>query len=267
MNKTLLVLLCFCCQMVFAQTNDYKITYKQFLSYGDKLQRDAVLYVKENQPTVMHTLMASTVVLKEKERPKLPEPTNGSTVIIRSGAEKGKPFDYSVFPDNYMKVDQQSNKNVAIDYIGTKRGFIVKDDQLKYTWKITSETKKIKDYTCYKATTTFRGNNFEAWFTPDIPINAGPWKWYGLPGLIVEVHDVEKKEIYLLEKVEKLTEEIPFPSEKLKTTTLKDFVIEKDDFFGNPLGGTLGRDTTVTSNYKRGGLEKVYEWEEETKKQ
>ena len=253
MNKILLVLLCFCCQMISAQTNDYKITYKQFLSYGDKLQRDAILYVKENQPSIMHRPMASTVVLKEQERPKPSVSTNSSTVIIRSGTGTGKPFDYSVFPDLYIRVDQQNNTNSAIDYIGTKRGFVVVDDQLKYSWKITSETKKIKEYTCYKATTTFRGNNFEAWFTPDIPINAGPWKWYGLPGLIVEVHDVEKKEIYLLEKVEKLTEEAPFPTKNLKTITLKDFVIEKDDFFGNPLGGTLDRDTTVTTNYKRSG--------------
>src|SRR6218665_698056 len=108
-------------------------------------------------------------------------------------------------------VDQQSNKNTAIDYIGLKRGFIVIDDNLKYNWKITSETKKIQNYTCYKATTSFRGNNFEAWFTPDIPLNIGPWKWYGLPGLILEAYDVEKKNVFLLEKIEKLTQEMPFP--------------------------------------------------------
>src|SRR5690606_32137339 len=135
--------------------------------------------------------------------------------------------------------------------MGTKRGFIVIDDNLKYTWEINAETNQVQNYTCYKATAAFRGNTVEAWFTPEIAINADPWKWYGLTGLIVEVYDLEKKEIYLLEKIEKLTEEIPFPSEKLKTVSLKDFVIEKDDFLGNPLGGSLDRNTTETTNYKR----------------
>lgn len=60
MKKCFLVVLLFSCQIFVAQTqtNDYKITYKQFISYGDKLKRDAILYVKENQPTVMHRIMA-----------------------------------------------------------------------------------------------------------------------------------------------------------------------------------------------------------------
>lgn len=90
----------------------------------------------------------------------------------------------------------------------------------------------------------------------------GPWKWYGLPGLIVEVYDMEKKEIYLLEKIEKLTEDIPFPKNKLKSISLKDYIVEKEEFFGNPLGGSLDRNTTVTTDYKRSGLEKIFEWEE-----
>lgn len=87
---------------------------------------------------------------------------------------------------------------------------------LNYTWEITSQTKKNKEYTCYKATTTFRGNSYKAWFTPHIPLNVGQLKWYGLPGIFIEAYDVEKKEIYLLEKIKKLTENISFPKNKLE---------------------------------------------------
>lgn len=54
-------------------------------------------------------------------------------------------------------------------------------------WNILDETKKIHNYTCQKAETTFRGRNYEAWFTTDIPIPDGPWKFRGLPGLIVYI--------------------------------------------------------------------------------
>ena len=46
-------------------------------------------------------------------------------------------------------------------------------------------------YPCQKATATFRGRDYEAWFTPEIPVNDGPWKFFGLPGLILKVTDAE----------------------------------------------------------------------------
>lgn len=59
--------------------------------------------------------------------------------------------------------------------------------QLK--WRILSKSKTILGYTCQCATVTFRGRDYEAWFTADIPLSYGPWKFQGLPGLILEVSD------------------------------------------------------------------------------
>ncbi|MEG1229789.1 MAG: GLPGLI family protein [Flavobacterium sp.] len=255
MKKLYLLALLMCCQIMWSQVNDYKITYKKFES---NLKRDAVLYVKENQPTVMQTIMASTVPIKViKDTTYINE--NGATVRESSGGHT----DYSKFPDDYIKIDHSKNKIEMIKDIH-KRKYLV-TDELNYEWKITSETKKIKNYTCYKATTNFRGNNFEVWFTPDIPINAGPWKWYGLPGLIVEATDTDKSEIYLLEKVEKLTTEIPFPSSKSEKKNLKQYLKEADDAFEAMFALHNDRNVTVTHiETKRVGLERIYEWEENT---
>ncbi|QXP78924.1 MULTISPECIES: GLPGLI family protein [Winogradskyella] len=66
----------------------------------------------------------------------------------------------------------------------------VKEKNIEFNWVITEESKKIGEYVCYKATTqNFRGRNYEVWFTYDIPVPTGPWKFHGLPGLILEVHD------------------------------------------------------------------------------
>lgn len=59
----------------------------------------------------------------------------------------------------------------------------------KPQWKIETETKEIIGYKCQKATTTFRGRAWTVWFTKDIPIQDGPWKLWGLPGLILEAED------------------------------------------------------------------------------
>ncbi|MDR1091417.1 MAG: GLPGLI family protein [Prevotella sp.] len=58
-------------------------------------------------------------------------------------------------------------------------------------WDITSDTLTVLGYLCQKATATFRGRSYEAWFTPEIPVNDGPWKLYGLPGLILKASDAE----------------------------------------------------------------------------
>ncbi|MDE6073514.1 MAG: GLPGLI family protein [Muribaculaceae bacterium] len=56
-------------------------------------------------------------------------------------------------------------------------------------WTITDSVKNIIGYECFKATTDFKGRQWTAWFTPEIPISDGPWKLHGLPGLILEAYD------------------------------------------------------------------------------
>src|SRR5690606_9012639 len=131
------------------------------------------------------------------------------------------------FPDEYIKVNHVANKIEMIRDIRKK--FFLVTDEINYSWQITNETKKIQNFTCYKATTSFRENTFEAWFTPEIPINAGPWKWYGLPGLIVEATDKDQSVIFKLEKIEKLTEEIPFPSKSLTKISLQQYFKKADE--------------------------------------
>ena len=257
MKNLLLLALLFCCQIMFAQTNDYKITYKRF--EGNR-KRDAVLYVKENQPTVMQTIMASTAQIKV-----LKDTTYVDEKGVRVTQSFGSSTDYSKFPDEYLKVDPATNKIEMIQSVLNKKFLIT--DELNYSWKITNETKKIQNYTCYKATTSFRGNNFEAWFTPDIPINAGPWKWYGLPGLILEATDKDQSVVFKLEKIEKLTEEIPFPASNSKKMTLQEYFQMADEASDAFFASQNDRNITVTTTVLgRFGLERVYEWEEEPKK-
>lgn len=87
--------------------------------------------------------------------------------------------------------------------------FLIKDSLTDWNWQLGKETKQIGAYTCYKATatrevtrTTFSRKGDEdkeekvtteetvvAWWTPQIPISQGPNKYWGLPGLILELND------------------------------------------------------------------------------
>lgn len=109
----------------------------------------------------------------------------------------------------------QLYKNIKEERISSQRDmmgktFLVKDQLKKIDWKLEKETKKIGNYTCYKATAKIMrpniGRGFEdeeneesepeeqevqvtAWYTPEIPISNGPENYWGLPGLILETND------------------------------------------------------------------------------
>lgn len=75
-------------------------------------------------------------------------------------------------------------------------------DKAVIEWNIGDETKEILGYKCFIATAHFRGNDWIAWFTPDIPLSLGPWKFGGLPGLILEIYDSDRHYIYEIKGLE-----------------------------------------------------------------
>ena len=60
-----------------------------------------------------------------------------------------------------------------------------------FKWKFAQETKSILGYKCTKATCNFRGRDYVAYFTREFPFKAAPWKFHGLPGVILEVYSTD----------------------------------------------------------------------------
>lgn len=89
----------------------------------------------------------------------------------------------------------------------------VKEDQ-KPEWKILPEKQKIGAYNAQKATTAYGGREWIAWFSTDIPFQDGPYKFYGLPGLIVKLEDTTGSHIMTLVGNKKM--EAPAPSEDME---------------------------------------------------
>lgn len=60
-------------------------------------------------------------------------------------------------------------------------------------WKIEEDMDSIASYLCQKATCWFRGRTYNAWFATDIPLSVGPYKFHGLPGLILKISDEDNQ--------------------------------------------------------------------------
>ena len=81
-------------------------------------------------------------------------------------------------------------KQTYIDKISKKTfGY---EDELKFEWQTTTEKIKIGEYNTQKATTEYGGRKWTAWFAADVPFQDGPYRFYGLPGLIVKIEDEGK---------------------------------------------------------------------------
>ena len=90
-----------------------------------------------------------------------------------------------------------------------------------YEWELTGETAHWEGYTVQQAVTTYGGREWVAWFAPDIPFSDGPYKFGGLPGLILRLYDTRKH--YVFELASLAPQEIPgdieiADSRRLRTT-------------------------------------------------
>lgn len=85
-------------------------------------------------------------------------------------------------------------------------------------WMLANEKQTICSYQCQKATCHWRGRDYVAWFTSAIPLKSGPWKFGGLPGLIMKIYDT--KHLYTWEAV--AVEKGSFPIYQLEERFFKD---------------------------------------------
>lgn len=150
-------------------------------------------------------------------------------------------FNNVIYIKNLDQNYKMSSRFIEVDYIHS-------GDIPEFHWTIHDSTKVIAGYTAQKATCSHNGFNYTAWFAPEIPISAGPWKFRGLPGLIISVKDSNEEYVYELRGLNTQERYIILPkydyveiSEK-KYTELRRLAIESEGFSETH---TLSRQTTT----------------------
>ena len=67
------------------------------------------------------------------------------------------------------------------------------EDLGEMNWTLEDGNETICGYVCNKASTTYGGRKWTVWYAPDIASSAGPWKFNGLPGLVLAASDQESQ--------------------------------------------------------------------------
>ncbi|BFO67636.1 hypothetical protein KCF3NO3_36190 [Chryseobacterium sp. KCF3-3] len=113
---------------------------------------------------------------------------------------KGKNYDRNL---SYIIEKNYSQKTINL-YDKYKSVSLVTIDQEIPKWKIENEFKKINDLNCQKAVADYKGRTWEAWFSKDFPVSDGPYKFSGLPGLVVAIKDGDNDHVFELVQIKKI---------------------------------------------------------------
>lgn len=142
---------------------------------------------------------------------------------FKNGINFVKEFNASTLCKARVYKNYEENKLHVIDNINNNF-FIIEENLIPQDWVIYDETMTIEGYKCQKAECNWRGRDWIAWFTQEIQINEGPWKFYGLPGLIIKLHDTKHHYDFCLAGIKNIEEKIdirPLYTKKINDTSVR----------------------------------------------
>ncbi|AYN02651.1 GLPGLI family protein [Chryseobacterium sp. 3008163] len=177
-----------------AQRFYYELTYRPDKALSDKEKTTTILDINKDKSIYRdYTVMAQDSILKS-EMEKMQK--SGVYTEMEKMIKMPK-FSYRVYkfyPDN--------NNIAYVD--GIEKSFYGYKEKINLPWDILKDKSFIEGYNCQKASLKFGGRIWNAWFTQELPFQDGPYKFGGLPGLIVKIEDSEQDYVWLLKGNKKI---------------------------------------------------------------
>lgn len=228
MNSIKIILLIFTSINIFGQN-------KQFL-YEYKFIPDST-----NMENVEREIMVLNIGNNKSEFYSFEKYKSDST--LSADAKKGISSMPSNVKMNYDRVVRNINTQ-KIEYITPLPPYRYSVSQsIDLKWNILAEFDVVLGYNVQKATREFGGRKWIAWFAKEIPIQSGPYKFFGLPGLILKIEDDHKNHIFELKGIKNTKGEFNYPYvnnfKDVKITYSKYVKIYKN-FRKNPMAGSVG---------------------------
>lgn len=140
---------------------------KSMFTSESKLLRDSLRSVLKLQEK-------SDLKRSKKDKSDFPKMANGKVI-------------QPTFFDYFILKDLNNNTVNLVENVGSKQIYYQEDRKIK--WQILPDTSDFKGHKIQKAVVSFGGRQWTAWFAPDIKISDGPYKFCGLPGLILKLED------------------------------------------------------------------------------
>ncbi len=188
MRKNITIIINFFVLFMFSQNNTYQVNYIY----------DNIGLNETNEIVLVFNNKESLSVIKEQPSGNALNVDDDEETIsfkIKLSDSKGKMYYYnaeeSVFIFRDFLLEEEK-----------KKAYLINEPKPEFKWILSNETKQINTYLANKAFTSFRGRDYEVWYTTEISNKFGPWKFNGLPGLILEI---KSKDNIIYIKAEKIS--------------------------------------------------------------
>ena len=180
--------------------------FTQNVKYENEIKslRDTMVLVTGNQYSLYYDWSRETKYKKMLSQLDAAKKTtkfinyNSYFAFIEKATQDDQLFEFTPNRDNSeILKDRKQHLLVTTDLddadIVNEKLYLLEENIPPQTWQFHDETQEVMGYICQKATAKFKGRDYTAWYTLDIPVNDGPFKFYGLPGLILMVEDSDKQ--------------------------------------------------------------------------
>ncbi len=154
---------------------------------------------------------------------------------------------------------RNSNKNINYQIIEFQIYSYLTNDEIK--WTLSNETQVYSELEIQKATANFGGRKWIAWFTKEIPFSEGPYKFQGLPGLIILLKDSQDQYIFSLAQNKNLKttyDTSNFLEERYGNKPLfvteKTFISKALEYFNDPYHGIRENLRNGNNTYEENGV-------------
>lgn len=233
MKSLTMLLLLICPNSLFCQgardSSTIIVKYK-FTFVQDTLDMSSVI----NESMVLLTNGKKSVYYSENHK----DAVDGFGKMLKGAAHTGNAIDPTNLPKAKVKhsVYKDENTTYISNYLGTAYYTFKSPDVLD--WKIETDTTEIiAGYKCNKATVKVGAKEFIAWFTYDIPLSDGPYKFRGLPGLILKLNDLNSYTVFEVISLSKLS--LPIVQKKGLEVSREQYLSKRNEFMSDPLQGRV----------------------------
>ncbi|MFT4155738.1 GLPGLI family protein [Parafilimonas sp.] len=141
----------------------------------------------------------------EKEKQNTQQNKSPMPMVVVSGSPLLIVNKYGALINEEILKDRAKQNLSLFSHFGFKT-YRIESALPEINWVVKDEKKTIGGYACQKAIGDYGGRTYEAWFTPDLPCQDGPWKLSGLPGLILEASDSLHEVIFTFKEITKNTD-------------------------------------------------------------
>jgi GLPGLI family protein len=151
----------------------YQYSMKPYNSKANSKAGNAILHIQGGKSYFADEMLVARAEVSRKEI--------SSQQKINELSQLNRPaFNYEVHknPNGLTLTERLLTK----EYVGYEESLMPFD-----SWAIYPDTLSILNLPCQKAMIRFGGREWIAWFTDKIPVSDGPYKFRGLPGLIVKI--------------------------------------------------------------------------------